>query len=215
MKIYKSTSKELSQDEYWDIFIKNGNEEALSHIYYDNYDLLFDYGHKFTSNVNIIEDAIQDIFINIIKSRKNIGLIKNLKGYLICAFRRQLFLDLNKQNKMVSTGHFQDDIFDYLKRPDLDFSEKENQEFIYTTIEKCISNLTPKQQEILFLRFERELSYSDIAKALNISIDSCYKSIYRTIKTIREEATKTFVRNGKSIFGLTINQSSGDKSYLN
>ena len=76
-------SQEISQNNFWNLFLTDGNEDALSHIYADNYDLLYDYGLRFTSNIHIVEDAIQDMYINLIKYRKNIGLVKNLQGYLI------------------------------------------------------------------------------------------------------------------------------------
>jgi len=206
MKLHMRLSQELTQNEIWNLFINDGNEEALSSVYAENYDLLFDYGHRFTSNVNIIEDAIQDIFINIIKYRKSIGVVKNIKGYLICTFRRQLFLDLNKQKKIILTELIPEDFFDYFSSPDQETLDKENIEFLHSTINECISNLNPKQREILFLRFEREISYEEIAVILNISVESCYKSIYRTIKTIRCAASRTLIKGGKIIFGFSPDQ---------
>ena len=35
-----------------------------------------------------------------------------------------------------------------------------------------------------------KISYEEIAQIMDISIDSCYKTVYRAIKTIREEAEK-------------------------
>lgn len=208
-------SQNLIQIEIWNQFIKDGNEEALSRIYVDNYDLLFDYGLRHTSNIQIVEDTIQEVFINIIKYRKNIGIVKNVQGYLISTFRRQLFLELNKQKKTISTEQFPAGFFDYFKIPDNDISDKEDLEFLYSTINDCVNNLNTKQKEILFLRFEREIPYGEIAKILNISVESCYKSIYRTIKAIRCAAEKTLIRGGKIIFGLTPDQLSKLKSLSN
>jgi RNA polymerase sigma factor (sigma-70 family) len=162
----------------------------LSHIYANNYNLLFDYGHRFTANVQIVEDAIQDVYINLMKYRKSIGYVKNVQGYLVSTFRRQIILDINKQNKTISTEQMPDGFFDYFKVSDTDGNDKAEKEFLYATIEKCINKLTDKQKEIIFLKFEKELSYEDIAMILNISVESCYKSIYRAIKLIRCSAQK-------------------------
>lgn len=185
-----SKSHEISQNEIWNQFIINGNEDALSHIYADNYDLLFDYGLRFTTNVHIVEDAIQDMYINLIKYRKNIGQVKNVTGYLVCGFRRQLFLDLNKQKRMISTEQMPDGFFDYYKSPDSDSNDKEEKEILHSTIAECVNKLTDKQKEIIYLRFEQEIAYEDIAAILNISVESCYKSIYRSIKSIKSSADK-------------------------
>lgn len=195
-------SQEISQIEIWNQFIEDGNEDALSRIYADNYDLLFDYGIRFTTNIHIVEDAIQDVYINLIKYRKSIGNVKNLQGYLVCAFRRQLFLDLNKQKKIISTEQMPDGFFDYFKHTDSDSdsNEKEEKEILYSAIKECVNNLTDKQKEIIYLKFEREITYEEIAVILNISVESCYKSIYRSIKSIRCSAEKMlFIVNDQTV----------------
>ena len=205
-------SQNLTQLEIWNQFIVDGNEVSLSHIYADNYDLLFDYGLRYTSNIQIVEDTIQEVFISIIKYRKSISFVKNVKGYLVTSFRRQLFLELNKQKKTISTEIIPEGFFDYFKEPDNDIADKEEIEFLHTTINDCINNLNSKQKEIIFLRFEREIPYEEIATILNISVESCYKSIYRTIKTIRIAAEKTLIKGGRIIFGMTPDQISKLKS---
>jgi RNA polymerase sigma factor (sigma-70 family) len=191
--------QEISLNNFWSLFVNDGNEDALSHIYADNYDLLYDYGLRFTSNIHIVEDAIQDMYINLIKYRKNIGLVKNLQGYLICAFRRQLFLDLNKQKVLISTEQMPEGFFDYFKSSDSDSHEKEEKEFLHSIVVECISKLTDKQKEIIYLKFEREIEYEEIAVILNISVESCYKSIYRSLKSIRCSAEKVILNNNKMV----------------
>lgn len=174
----------------WNRFILDGNLDALSGIYYHYYDLLFTYGMKHNSNKQAVEDAIQDVFLNLIKFRKTIGVVKNLPGYLVSTFRRQLFLTIQKQKKTIVARKLPDENFDFFKSDDQDLLEKENLEQLHATIRKCIGKLSSRQQEIVFLRFENNISYEEIAEMLQISVDSCYKSVYRSIKTIRQEVGK-------------------------
>lgn len=183
----------------WNQFIRDGNLDALSKVYFHNYDLLYTYGLKCTDDKRMVEDAIQDVFINLIKSRKCIGDVKNLVGYLIITFRRKLFLDLNKQKRILLTDQLPEEQFEFFKGTDLDFSENENLERIHLIIKQCIGNLSSKQQEIIFLRFENGISYEEIAKILQISVDSCYKSVYRSIKAIRNDVEKILGKGGNII----------------
>ena len=183
----------------WNRFIYDGNMDALSKIYFHYYDFMFTYGLKHSIDKQVVEDSIQNVFVNLIKSRKNISQVKNLTGYLISTFRRQLFLDLNKQKNTIVTEQLPEEQFDYYKTSDQAISDKENLEQLHETIEKCIGNLTAKQQEILFLRFENEISYEEISTMLNISVDSCYKSVYRTVKIIRAEVEKIIGKSGNLI----------------
>jgi len=188
--------EDSSQIEIWNKFILDGNTDALSQIYFHYYDCLFDYGLRHSTDKQLVEDAIQNVFINIIKFRENIGSVKNLTGYLISTFRRQLYLDLNRQKKTILTEQFPEEHFDYFRCPEQDLSDVENKERLYSTMEQCIGKLTDKQREIIFLRFEREISYEEIAQVLNISVESCYKSSYRSIKIIRSEVEKVLVKGG-------------------
>lgn len=187
------------QMDNWNQFIGDGNMDALSKIYFHYYDLLFTYGHKHGAAKQIVEDSIQNTFINVIKFRKSIGEVRNLSGYLISTFRRQLFLDVSKKKKTIISEHLPEEPFDFFKSPDQDGSESERQEQLHVTIQQCVGNLTAKQQEILFLRFENEMTYEDISAVLHISVDSCYKSVYRSIKKIRSEAER-MLEKGQNMF---------------
>ncbi len=191
-------SRELTAN--WNQFILHGDLDSLSGVYFFYYDFLFDYGMKHTSDKQFVEDAIQDLFLNLIKSRKKIGPVKNLSGYLISSFRRQLFTDVNRQRKNLLSGDISEEQFFYFKSPEQDIPEHGMNEQLHMIIEKCVGTLTPRQQEILFLRFEKEIPYPEIAGMLNISVDSCYKSVYRIIKTIREEAEKLLDKRENMFF---------------
>jgi RNA polymerase sigma factor (sigma-70 family) len=171
----------------WEKFIKNGSQKALSQIYMDFYDLLFNYGFKHTHNIQIIEDSIQNIFCYFLKTRKNLMQVNNLFGYLIKSFRNQLFTDIKKQNKYFPTDLIPESCFDYFRSHEQIIIEQEEFDFIDFTVKKSISRLPYKQQEIMYLRFDCGLSYEDISVILEISIDSCHKTTYRAIKAIREE----------------------------
>lgn len=182
----------------WDQFVSTGNLDALSKVYFHYYDFLFDYGMRLTSDRQAVEDAIQSEFVNMIKARKNITPVKNLPGYLIASFRRQLIHDLNEQRKLILSEDMKEEQFDYYKSPEQDSSDQERQEEIYSVVKQYIGQLTAKQREIIFLRFEKEISYEEISEMLHISVDSCYKLVYRTIKAIKA-GTETILKQSENI----------------
>lgn len=186
MKIIRNNSRNDS----WDGFISDGNLDALSRIYFQYYDQLFSYGLKHSFDKQTVEDSIQNVFLNLIKFRKNIGEVKNLTGYLLTSFRRQLFADAGKQKNMILSEQLPEEKFDFFKSQDYEITEKENLETVLRTINRCIDKLSSRQREILYLKFHVGITYEEIAGMLNISVDSCYKSIYRSVKSIRGELEK-------------------------
>jgi RNA polymerase sigma factor (sigma-70 family) len=183
----------------WNQFIYDGNLDSLSVVYFHHYDLLFTYGMKHTSDRQSVEDAIQDVFVNLIKSRKNIGIVQNQSGYLVSSFRRQLFINLNKMKKTLVTDNLPEEHFDFYKSNEPVFKEEDNSEKLNSIISECISKLSSKQREIIYLRFDNGDTYEEIARMLQISVDSCYKSVYRSIRTIRNEVIRITGKGGNII----------------
>lgn len=183
MKLTKLASYNI----LWEDYIKKGSEKALSIIYLDFYDHLFNYGLKHTKNREVIEDSIQNIFSYFLKVRKNLGPVNNLFGYLLKSYRNQLFHELAKHNKFISTEEFSDSDFEYFRSQEQNIIDQEENHIIKSSIQKSISLLPSKQQEIIYLRFDCGFSYPDISVILNISVESCHKTIYRAIRTIRED----------------------------
>jgi len=175
----------------WEKFVKMGNDDSLSQIYYDHYDLLFNYGLKYTSDLQIVEDSIQNIFGYFLKIRKSLSLVNNVTGYLFMSFRRQLFLDLKERSKSFEFHKkITDKKFTCFINPEQELSDLEDENQLRSIIKECIAKLSTKQQEIIYLKYDCDLSYADIAVMLEITVESCHKQVYRAIKSIRIEAEK-------------------------
>jgi len=179
----------------WDNFRLHGNKEALSLIYYEHFDFLYEFALRFTSDSTLIEDCIQNIFGKLLKRGSKLNVVTNVHWYLLQALRRELFDQLQKKKKIIFSGGIYDipDQFCYNKVEDQ--MDSEERECIIQLVHDSIAKLGPKQQEVIYLRFNQELDYSEIAKMLNISVDSCYKSVYRSIKFIKEDIEKSVGNN--------------------
>jgi RNA polymerase sigma factor (sigma-70 family) len=189
--------------ELWDSFISQNNQKALSTIYTDHFNLLFKFGLKYTSDKQTIENAIQNVFSYFLSIRKKLKPVQSIAGYLIQSFRRQLFLELKKQKKIVLAEKFSEQDFNYYnaqeKKEDLEEADR-----MLQIVKRIIGKLKPKQQEIIYLRFNCNLSYDIISSMLDISVDSCYKSVCRSVKAIRIEAVKIFPAKKDNSSGSTI-----------
>lgn len=179
--------EKLNINEEWLAFINNGSMLSLSSVYNRHFNLLFDYGRKFTSDNYLIEDAIQNIFINLINAKEGLKNVKNAKSYLVVSFRNELFR-LIKRVRKVNLNEFVPEILFVPDYSDEDVIEEEESSLeMRKILQKCLHNLTSKQKEILFLRYDAGLSYEEISKVLGISIESSRTSVYRAIKSIKED----------------------------
>jgi len=67
---------------------------------------------------------------------------------------------------------------------DLIIEEEANQK--KTSLLKALDKLTPRQKEVIYLRFTKELDYCSIAEIMNISIESCRNLISKAIFNIKK-----------------------------
>lgn len=179
--------KEYNYSLLWEKFVNEGDHESLSIIYLDHYDLLFNYGVKLTKDSFTVEDSIQNVYSYFLKIRRNLAPVNNLRGYILQCFRRQLFLDIRKQKKLYPTANMPEDSLNYFNSPEQDIMDQEKKDKVKKVIRESIKNLSAKQQEMIYLRFVFDLTYEEISEMLGISIDSCYKSVYRALQEIRLE----------------------------
>ncbi len=191
---------DIDSSKAWETFISTGNEESFSLIYNDHFNLLYYVGLKYTCNRQIIEDSIQNIFVYLLKKRKKLNLVINVKAYLLKCFRRQLFLDIKEQKRFSSAGRLSDNQFDDYQGAEQAISEKEESNRLKIVIKRSLVNLSARQQEIIYLRYDCELSYEEISDILEIAVDSCYKSVYRSLKTMRTDIEETVTKCADCFF---------------
>ena len=89
----------VSDFELWSRF-KAGDDIALSLIYEANSRKLYHYGLKFTGNVLLVEDSIQDLFTELIKNRRNLGDTFNISFYLLKSIKRKLLRKLMNEKRI-------------------------------------------------------------------------------------------------------------------
>jgi len=168
----------------WEEF-KRGNEEAFARIYDQFSPILYQYGFRFTQNQDLIEDAIHDLFIALIRNRKTIGATDNIKPFLLKSYRRKLLRLLKKENKY-SERSVSDFTFGLYLSPEDNLISDEVEQAKWIRLNKALGKLSHRQREAIYLRFKKELDYDAVAEILDMSVEACRNLIYRAVKSIRQ-----------------------------
>ena len=186
---------------------KSGDNDALSFIYTENSSKLFHYGLKLTSNHTIIEDAIQDLFSDLIRNRNNLGITDNIQFYLIKSFKRRLLKEIHVEKKSTLSGDYAELPFEitYSIEHTIILNEFSNQKIHY--LSEALKKLTPRQKEAIYLRFTEGFEYEQIAEMMDMGIEASRNLIYRAIKSLKDALHGTtamqffFMRRLFSIIG--------------
>lgn len=175
----------MKEDKYiWEEF-KNGEDHALSYIYYQNIDALFFFGKKFTKDENLVLDCIQDLFYELIQKKRNLGETDNIRLYLLKSLRRKLVREIRKKHKQ------EEQISELEIFPNIVFSveedliEDEEKKQKTVILKKAMRELNDKQREILYYRFNCGFNYRQISEIMSITNDSARQLVSRAVVSLK------------------------------
>ena len=148
-----------------DVFklFKKGDERAFEDLYRRYFKALSHYGFRICQDHELIENAIQDLFIDLWRRRAFLGEIENVKFYLIKSLRNQLIR--NSQKDVLENSEDVNDFLDYLGSLSIEHTivQKESEELRNNKIKEAISKLSSRQKEVIHLRYFQNLSLDEIS----------------------------------------------------
>ncbi|TVT42725.1 sigma-70 family RNA polymerase sigma factor [Hymenobacter setariae] len=182
----------------WNLF-KQDDWQAYTTLYNYYFKLLNNYGHKFTRDVALIADAVQDLFIKLWTTRQSLGNPLSVKNYLFKALRSIIFRKLHVRSRFTSVDEGAE-AFPFEVSFDQAVIEDEEERALQHKMKAVISTLPARQQEIVFLRFYEGFSYPEIADIMDITVASTYKLLYKALHKL-EELFKGSSALGGTLFG--------------
>lgn len=170
-----------SEAAVWEAF-KQGSKAALDEMYQSSVRSLYAYGCKLTTDTALVEDCIQDMFVEIWEKRKSLGATTSYKFYLFKTLRRKIIHNLSSKKH----GDFADHIIPIREEShefQLVLDQTHTQRKII--IQEAIDSLSIRQKEAIYLRFYDDLSFDEVAEVMNIDVKSVYKMIYKALDGLR------------------------------
>lgn len=167
----------------WNAFRK-GDMDAMESIYRDYYQALYNYGYQICKNIDLVRDAIHNLFMDLWRRHQYLGDTNNLKFYLFKALRRQLIHCMEREKKNTSV----DDMLSAMIEAELSSAEASDaQEKQALALKQAVQNLSNRQKEVIFLRYYENLSCEEIAEVMQININTVYNNVSLAIKKLKEQ----------------------------
>jgi RNA polymerase sigma factor (sigma-70 family) len=167
--------------------LKNGDAQALESIYKLHVKELHRYGMRFSLDESQVSDCLHDVFVEIWQKRMDITKdINSIRFYLIKSLRNRLLRYLENQKRVVLTDDITPYHFDFDNATDIDLIQHEEGQERIIQLNKAISTLSTRQREALFLRFNQNLSYEEVANIMGVEQQSAYNLIFRAVEALRK-----------------------------
>jgi RNA polymerase sigma factor (sigma-70 family) len=167
----------------WNAF-RQGDEQAFAQIYGSYVKVLYRYGLKITPDTSLIEDCVQDLFIEIWDSRARLGETDSIKFYLFRVVRRKLYKRLTHQSYTTNeslelAGELTVDSFESLLIQDQETATHKDK------LHQALAILPVRQREAVNLRFFHGFSYEQVADIMDINLQSVHNTIQKAMKLLR------------------------------
>jgi RNA polymerase sigma factor (sigma-70 family) len=172
-------------DEIW-LLLKKGDKNAFLQVYEIHYPILYDYGMKLSGEKELTRDCIHEIFTQIWDKRSNLKDVHHIKAYLLKYMRR---LILNKLKLHRLNAELEENSNKYLR---LEFSPedmiigKEDRQEQTQRVLNALSKLSPRQKEIIYLRFYYGLDYQMIQQITSLNYQSLRNVLHKAMTTLRK-----------------------------
>lgn len=203
-------SESLKNQIIWNDF-RNGSKEAMKLIYEENYSSLYYYGVKFTSDIEIVKDIIQELFLELIDSGTRLSNTDNIRFYLLKALRNKLISHLSHQSRFVQTDSKSVE-FNFLDSIENQLIKTEVEVEIQNQVRSAVKKLSDKQQEIIYLRFYNDLSYPEIATIFKVEMQTVRNLMSRAIHSLKNDLQDEI---GKSLILMFLKIPRLKKNWLN
>lgn len=166
----------------------SGDYSAFTTLYDQYAEPLTTYGLKFTNDVNTVRDCLHDVFVSLWSRRETLLITTSFKGYLFKSIRTAILQKTNKSRKLRHLTEDNEEAYDFhlSLSPEETFIDSENSRQLYENIQSLLTRLTPKQKEVIYLRYYHDLSFEEIAGQLDLSVKACYKLMNRAMTELRQ-----------------------------
>ena len=164
--------------ELWKSF-KEGNDEALKTIYYTHFKHLYNYGRKFSSDKELVENCVQDLYIDLIKKRENLGDTNNISLYLLKAIKRKLIRKLQQEKKTLNLDFAFAEWSPITEPGTSNLAHREK-------LIGVINQLSHQQREIIYLKYFNSLNNKEIAEILDINYQTVRNVLVTALKKLRK-----------------------------
>lgn len=179
---------EATEAQLWNDFRK-GDRSAFAFIYVKFFPILFSYGHRMCKDGDLVQDCIQDLFVELSTASGRLSETTSIRYYLYRCIRRKI------ADRLLKIRHQEIqplDVYDHAAQGnDLILPIEFQQIELETASEKrleilnALQFLTKKQRKVIQLRFYEDMSCKEISTRMSVNINTVYNLISLATSALR------------------------------
>jgi RNA polymerase sigma-70 factor (ECF subfamily) len=162
--------------------IQHTDMKAFDLLYKKYWHPLFSFANKLLRSYDDAQDIVQTVFISVWERRETLTIRQSVESYLFQAVR---FQSLKKLDLLLSSPEQIDRVKEDLLPIFNDILNRMQEKDLFKQIQKEISGLSPRTQEIFLLSRQYKLSIAEISLKLGISEQTVKNQLHIALKALR------------------------------
>ncbi|MBV7529221.1 RNA polymerase sigma factor [Chitinophaga sp. sic0106] len=176
---------QTNDNELWQLLLA-GDDHSFQQVYRSHFSMLYEYGMRFSEEEDFVKECIQQLFVKIWTNKNSLAATTKIKPYLLFSLRAIIYNKF-RDEKRRRINNLEDDYdFELEFSPEAAYIEREVNEKKLAALQAAMEQLTPRQKEIIYLRYYQELDYKEIASIMDVSVKGAYKLSARSLEALRE-----------------------------
>ena len=164
---------------------REGDKNALGQLAERYYRVLRHYGLKFMVDGAIVDDCIQELFLQLWQNRAQINDTDSVKHYLLKSLRNHILQYIRSQKRLP----LQELDWDMSGAEDTDTEtlliRQESFAILSRTIQAQLATLPAREREALYLRYYENLSIAEIAEVMDVNRQSVSNFLQKALSKLR------------------------------
>jgi len=173
------------EDLLWNAIRKN-DENAFTEMYKSYYQFLFVNGFRACADKELTKDCIHESLLEIWNKRTTLPEVQHVGAYLKSIVQRKILKEMPKgvrrfdvnldgnETELIENSY--EDLLILLQ----------SKEEVKAKIKLAFQHLSPKQSEIIKMKFFDDKSYTEIAAVTDTSPRTIYNQVYESLKILRK-----------------------------
>lgn len=164
--------------------VRQKDYASLTDLYRLVYSDLLNFGLMVNHDAAGTKDAINQIFLEIWEKGDALMPVENVRSYLITYLRRKLLRDYERGSRLTALPD--SELIGERSYEDIIISTQQ-EEGVRQRLKRALEQLTPRQKELIELRFFQGLSNEGISQQTGMHINTVYNTMSSALKTLRQE----------------------------
>ncbi|MDP9075982.1 MAG: sigma-70 family RNA polymerase sigma factor [Bacteroidota bacterium] len=169
--------------------LADGEQQGLYECFDVFYDDLYRFGLSLYKNPELVKESINNLFIELWKIKDKLSAVKNIQQYVLTIYKRVLYKTyINNTCGMPFDGLDQETIEAGLTEQSYEtiLIASQHDEHLKKRLQQALSQLSPRQKEIIRLRYFEQTSIEGIAELTGLTERTIYNTMYNAIKVLKE-----------------------------